>query len=157
MDKAEVLSSFDSARARLDAALDQVSRERMVAPGAAGEWSVKDIVAHITWAEREMLGVLRQRAMVGSDHWNLSQDARNAAVYAENRDRLLDDVLGEARQVAATLRAEIERLSDEELNSPTLIADIPGGLMPWQLLAGNSWAHYEEHLPAAQALADTAH
>jgi hypothetical protein len=114
------------------------------------------VLAHITWGEREMVGVLRQRAMVGSDLWGLSQDARNAAVFAENRDRALDDVLAEARQVFADLRVEIARLSDAEMVDPVLIAGMPGGLAPWQLLAGNTWKHYQEHLPALQALADRA-
>ena len=151
MEKSQLLALIDGERARLDAALGHLSPERMVAPGADGGWSVKDILAHITWSEREMTGVLRQRAMVGSELWNLSQDERNAAVYAENRARALDDVLAAWRSDFAELRAEITRLSDAELADPALIADIPGGLAPWQLLAGGTWRHYAEHLPAIQA------
>jgi hypothetical protein len=156
MQTAQVLSLMDQGHARLDATVGRISRERMVAPGADGEWSAKDIVAHLAWSEREMVGVLRQRAMIGSELWRLPQDERNAAVYAENRDRALDDVLDEAQRAFADLRAEIARLSGAEMDDPALIADMPGGLAPWQLLAGNTWKHYEEHLPALQALADTA-
>jgi hypothetical protein len=156
MQTAQVLSLIDNGHAHLDAALARISRERMSAPGAAGAWSAKDVVAHLTWSEREMVGVLRQRAMVGSGLWNLTQDERNAAVYAENHDRALDDVLAEGRDVFASLRAEIARLSDAEMADPALIAGMPGGLAPWQLLAGNTWKHYEEHLPGLQALAETA-
>ena len=151
MEKSQILALIDGERARLDAALGHLSRERMAAPGAEGGWSVKDILAHITWSERELTGVLRQRAMVGSDLWNLSQDERNAAVYAENRDRTLDDVLAAWQGDFAALRAEIARLSDAELADPALIAEIPGGLALWQLLAGGTWLHYAEHLPAIQA------
>lgn len=153
MDTAQVLALLDSERARLEAALARISPERMLTPGAAGAWSAKDIVAHITWAEREMVGVLRQRKLAGSELWNLSQDERNAAVYAESYARPLGDTLSEAQSVFAALRAEIERLSDTEVNDPALIAGMPAGLTPWQLLAGNTWAHYTEHLPALQALA----
>jgi hypothetical protein len=156
MQTAQVLSLIDDGHAQLDAALSHISRERMEAPGAEGDWSAKSVLAHITWGEREMVGVLRQRAMVGSDLWGLSQDARNAAVFAENRDRALDDVLAEARQVFADLRVEIARLSDAEMVDPVLTAGMPSGLAPWQLLAGNTWKHYQEHLPALQALADRA-
>jgi hypothetical protein len=156
MQTAQVLSLIDEGHAQLDAALSRISRERMVAPGADGGWSAKDIVAHITWSEREMVGVLKQRAMVGSDLWRLPQDEGNAVFYAENRDRALDDVLDEARRVFVALRAEVARLSDAEMADPALIAGEPGGLTPWQLLAGNTWRHYEEHLPALQALADAA-
>ncbi len=153
METAQVLSMIDQARDRLAEALAGVSRERLVAPGAEGGWSAKDILAHITWSERELVGVLQQRAMVGSDLWRLSQDERNAVVYASNRERPLDDVLEDARQVFAALRAEIARLSDAEINDPALIANIPGGITPWQLLAGGTWRHYDEHLPDVQARA----
>lgn len=153
MNTVETLALLDGARARLDEAVARIPRERMETPELDGGWSAKDAVAHITWSEREMVGVLRQRALVGSELWELSRDDRNAAVYAENRERPLDDVLAEARQVFVELRAEIARLSDEDLNDPAVIAGLPGEFTPWQLLAGNSWAHYPEHLPALQALA----
>jgi len=153
MDTAAVLALIDAERTRLDAALESIARERMEAPGADGDWSAKDVLAHITWSERELVGVLRARAMVGSELWMLSQDERNAAVYAQNHDRALDDVLAEARRGFADLRAEIERLSDAEMNSAATIPDMPGGLAPWQFLAGGTWRHYAEHLPALQALA----
>ena len=146
---------MDRERAAFDAALSILSRERLVAPGAAGVWSAKDIVAHVTWAEREMIGVLQRRELAGSDLWRLSQDERNAAVYAENRGRPLNDVLDDARGVFQSLRAEIARLSDEQINDPQWIARLPAGLTPWQLLAGNTWKHYEEHLSDLQALAVT--
>lgn len=118
---------MDRERAAFDAALSILSRERLVAPGAAGVWSAKDIVAHVTWAEREMIGVLQRRELAGSDLWRLSQDERNAAVYAENRGRPLNDVLDDARGVFQSLRAEIARLSDEQINDPQWIARLPAG------------------------------
>ncbi|HEU5342891.1 MAG TPA: DinB family protein [Ktedonobacterales bacterium] len=123
----EVLQLMDRERAAFDAALSILSRERLVAPGAAGVWSAKDIVAHVTWAEREMIGVLQRRELAGSDLWRLSQDERNAAVYAENRGRPLNDVLDDARGVFQSLRAEIARLSDEQINDPQWIARLPAG------------------------------
>jgi uncharacterized damage-inducible protein DinB len=151
----EVLQLIDRERTAFDATISHISRERLEAPGAAGVWSVKDIVAHVSWAEREMIGVFQRRELTGSDLWRLSQDERNAAVYAQNRGRTLDDVLDEARGVFAAMRAEIARVSDEQMNDPQLIAKAPEGLTPWQLLAGNTWKHYEEHLSDLQALAVT--
>jgi uncharacterized damage-inducible protein DinB len=151
----DVLRVIDREHAAFDAAISQISRDRLETPGAAGVWSVKDIVAHVSWAEREMIGVLQRRELSGSDLWRLSQDERNAAVYAENRDRTLDDVMEEARSIFLVMRAEIAQVSDEQMNDPQLIARAPEGLTPWQLLAGNTWKHYEEHLSDLQALAVT--
>jgi len=156
MTTAQVLSLIDEARGALDEALAGISRERMLAPGAESGWSAKDIMAHIAWSERETVGALQRRALVGSELWLLSQDERNAAVYRENRDRPLDDVQEEARQIFAAIRAEIALLSDAEMNDPALIAGMPGGLTPWQWLAGVTWKHYAEHLLMVQALATSA-
>ncbi len=103
MDKATFLETLRVKRAEWDALLAEVGEPRMAQPGPAGEWSLKDSIAHVTWCEREMVGVLRARALVGSHLWNVSQDERNAAVYRQNRDRSLSDVLAEAQQHSARI------------------------------------------------------
>ncbi len=153
MTKAEVMRLIDSSRKTFDAAVNALTPEQMVKPIGDSEWTPKDVVAHVTWSEREMVGVLRHRAMVGSDLWDVSQDERNAAVFVENRERSLDDVLRDAREVFAQLRSEVERLSEDELNNPAYIKDIPGGITPWQLISGSAWKHYEEHTDMLSQLA----
>jgi len=117
----------------------------------AGEWSVKDIIAHMTWCEREALGILQARALGGSDLWNLPQDERNAAVFVENRDRPLHEVLTEAQQVYAQLLEAVQTLSDEDLNDPNRFRDMPTDWLPWQIIAGNSYEHYRQHTPSIRA------
>lgn len=123
----------------------------MTEPGLAGEWSLKDIIAHVTWGEREMVGVLEARALVGSDLWNVSTDERNAAVYEQNRDRPLGDVLAEAQEIHAQLFTALEMLTDEDLNDPQRFQDMPADWIPWKLIAGNSYGHYDEHSPSIRA------
>jgi hypothetical protein len=48
MTKAQLLAELRAARAEWDALMAQVGEERMTEPGAAGVWSVKDVVAHLT-------------------------------------------------------------------------------------------------------------
>jgi len=59
MNKSEWLGTLQTERAQWDALVAEVGQARMTQPGAAGEWSVKDVIAHVTWFEREMVGVLR--------------------------------------------------------------------------------------------------
>jgi len=59
--KVRLLDMIRTARAEWDGLLSQVDETRMTQPGVAGEWSVKDVIAHITWHEREMIGMLRAR------------------------------------------------------------------------------------------------
>jgi len=147
MNKTEWLDTLQAERAQWDALLAQVDEARMTQPGAAGEWSVKDVIAHVTWFEREMVGVLRAHALVGSDLWNLPHDQRNAVIYEQNRDRALSEVLAEARAVFDQLLAGMQSLAEEDLHNPRRFADMPADWVPWQVIAGNSYEHYRQHTP----------
>ena len=118
----------------------------MIQPGVVGEWSIKDLVAHITWHEREMVGVLKARALVGSDLWDLPQHKRNAIIFEENHHRPLREVFAESQDVHQELVEELLKLSDEDLNDPGRFADMPADWIPWDLIAGNTYIHYQDHL-----------
>jgi len=154
MDKAELLNLVRTERASWEAALSEVGEDRMIEPGVDGDWSVKDIIAHITWSEREMVGMLQARALVGSDLWDLSNDERNAIVYQQNRDRALADVLAEAQDVYRQLMSALESLSDEDLNDPSRFADMPADWEPWRVIAGNTYLHYADHATSLRAWLD---
>jgi hypothetical protein len=148
MTPTRLLAALQAERARWDALLAEVGEARMTQAGVEGEWSVKDIIAHVTWFEREMVGLLQAHALVGSELWNLAQDERNAAIYEQNRGRPLSDVLAEARLVFEQLAAAAQSLSDEDLTDPLRFAGMPGDWTPWRILAGNSFEHYGQHAPS---------
>jgi hypothetical protein len=150
MQQAEFLDNIISARAAWDTQLARVQPGQMTSPGVVGKWSVKDLVAHITWSEREMVGVLQRRALVGSELWNLTNDERNEIVYQQNLGRQLDEVLAEARSIYARLFELVSALTEADLNDPLYIAGMPPGLLPWRLLAGNTYIHYLEHARQVQ-------
>ena len=51
--KALALEKLQTERRRLEQNLAQLSENDMLQPGVVGEWSVKDIVAHLTdWEQR---------------------------------------------------------------------------------------------------------
>ena len=89
MEKATLLKTLTETRAAWEALLAQIDEERMFQPGAAGNWSVKDVIAHVTWGESEIAPVLRTHVLAGSDLWNLSDDERNEITYQQNKDRTL--------------------------------------------------------------------
>ena len=91
--KTEFLERIRTSRTKLDEVVKSIDPMFMTAPGVCGDWSVKDILAHITWHEQEMFNVVLKRALVGSDLWNVSLELRNKTIYEENRDRGLKDVL----------------------------------------------------------------
>lgn len=155
MKKSEFLQQVQDTRAKWDDLLAQAPEDRMEDSGAAGKWTVKDIVAHITWGEKEMIGVIRSRALAGSDLWNASQTERNEVVYLENRDRALQEVLDEARQVYADLFEALTTLSEEDLNDAHHFAQMPESWQPWQVFASNTYEHYLEHIPSVRTWLDS--
>lgn len=154
MDKATFLEALHKEREEWEALLTEVGEQRMLEPGATGEWPVKDVIAHIMWCEREMVGVCEAHALVGSELWQVTDDERNAIVVAQYRETPLQEVLIEERQVYARLLAALQTLSDEDLNDARRFRDMPIEWVPWQLIAGNSSQHYRDHMPAIRAWLD---
>lgn len=145
----ELLRTIRKARARWDTALAGLDDAGVVQAGFAGDWSAKDVIAHIAWHEREMIGMIRTRALAGSELWVLPLDERNNAIYRANRDRPLAEVRREAAAVYAELLEALETLSDEDLVDPAHFPGMPADWQPWQVIASNTFEHYEDHLPAA--------
>jgi hypothetical protein len=148
MDKATFINTLEQSRAEWEALLAQVDEERMLQSGAAGKWSVKDVIAHVTWGEREMVPIMRTRELVGSELWELSDDERNEIVYQQHRDRPLQEILQEEQQAYADLLEAAQALSDEDLNDPHRFKQMPEGWVPWQIIAGCSFKHYQDHVPS---------
>ncbi len=151
MDKMTFLETLKTDRSQWEAWLAHVDDRQLMQPGVSGEMSMKDVVAHVTWYEREMVGVLKQRALVGSDLWDLSTDQRNAAIFEANRDRSPSDVREEAQQVFEQLVEALESLAGDELTDPAQFRDMPTDWIPWQVIASNSYEHYHQHIPDVRA------
>ncbi len=147
MDKATLLKTLTETRAAWEALLAQIDEEQMLKPGAAGKWSVKDVIAHVASGERELVPVLRTHVLAG-DLWNLSDDERNEIEYQQHKDRPLHDIVNEERQAYTALLEVVQTLSDQDLHDPHRFKNMPQEWRPWQLIAGNSFKHYEDHMPS---------
>jgi uncharacterized damage-inducible protein DinB len=148
MDKATLHKTLIETRAAWEALLAQINEEQMQKPGVAGKWSVKDVITHISWCESEIIPVLRTHVLAGSDFWNLSDDEGNEITYQKNKDRPLHDIVNEERQAYTTLLEVVQQLRDEDLNDPHCFKNMPQEWIPWELIAGNSFKHYEDHMPS---------
>ena len=145
MNKQTLLEKLKKARAEWDALLQTIDAEQMMHPGIGGEMSVKDVIAHIAWFEREMVAVLQQQALVGSPYWQLPTDERNALIFAENRERPLTNIRAEATTIFAQLVDALAQFPHNDLSDPTLFRDMPLDWIPWQIIAQNSFEHYAHH------------
>ncbi|MGO8950446.1 MAG: DinB family protein [Ktedonobacterales bacterium] len=147
--KEQLLSMIQSARTHWDMLLAGIPQAWMTEPGVDGEWSIKDIIAHIAWGEQESLGVAQAHVLVGSALWQLPQDERNAAVFEQNRRRKLQEVLADSRQIFRRYFEAVAALSEEDLNDPSRFAGMPEGWRPWRILYDPG--HYEAHAASLQA------
>ena len=143
VNKTQLLDMMRTARAQWESLLAEIPAAWMTEPGVEGERSVKDIIAHIAWGERENFGVAQAHALVGSELWQLSEDERNAAVFEQNRGRDVRDVLAESRHVFEQYLEAVEALSEEELNDPRRFQGLPEWWRHCTILYDHT--HYEVH------------
>ena len=154
MDKREFIQRVKSERERWDELLAQVPDGLMLQPGVEGDWSAKDILAHVTWYEREMIGMLKTRALSGSDWWALPLDERNDAVHGEVRDMSLEEVRAEASRVFPELVEQLELLPEEALNDSSHFEGMPSEWAPSDVIGSNTFRHYPEHTESIQRLTE---
>jgi uncharacterized damage-inducible protein DinB len=150
MDKATFVKTLKEIRAQWEALLAQVDKEWMLEPGAAEKWSVKDIIAHIAWSEQELVPVMQTHVLAGSELWNLSLDERNEVVYQQNQNRPLHEIMMEEQEAYAHFLQAVQELSEEDLNEPHRFNNMPEVWVPWQILAGSSFKHYQDHMPSVR-------
>ncbi len=140
-------------RARWNDLLAQVDPARMEEPGIEGTWSLKEVIAHLTWYERRVLEGARQILSTGTftrqQHAQLGLDERNAAIAEESRARPLSDVVSDSKLVYDQMLALIAA-SPEPLLNDTQRFGFPGNIAPWMAVANNTFLHYREHEAAVR-------
>ncbi len=144
--KDDFVHSIRSGRRAWQASWEHLDEAQLTQPGRLGTWSIKDMLAHVTWHERQMCRMIQEMDLLaGSDLWNLALDERNAAIYALNKDRPLPEVLKEVRAAIVELLDLLEPLSEEDLHEASHFKNMPAEWKPWSVMAGNTYEHYEEH------------
>ncbi len=151
MTRDQVLLALKDSRTKMEAALRGLTDEQLLEPGVMGEWSVKDILAHLTAWEAEVVtrlaklqaGKKIQSVVPAGD----SIDSLNAKWYQEHKDRDLDRVLTDFRGVREQMIRQVDSLNDQQLALP----------LPWSkadtienLIAWNSYDHEPEHAEQIQ-------
>jgi hypothetical protein len=131
MKKSELLNWLPEEYQQWGALLEKIGPERMEQPGVNGDWSMKDIVAHlIGWNHWLVLRTQaagrgepepppphlhcteRSAVQVWPAHLQ-TEDEVNAWIFESNRGRSVQEALEEARQVFQQLLAVIEGLPED--------------------------------------------
>ncbi|HEX7589157.1 MAG TPA: ClbS/DfsB family four-helix bundle protein [Anaerolineae bacterium] len=149
MDKQELLETIKTTQIGWEALLTEVGEARMTVAGVTGDWSIKDIIVHLTaWEERTVarLTAVRQGGKPEPAPWpkNLSEEEENAWIYEANRKRTLRDVLEDSRRVQNRLMKLLQSVTNEELNEAGRFSWLGGNKLV-ESIPGNTYEHYQEH------------
>lgn len=119
MKKSELLNWLQEEYGQWEVLLEEVGPARMEQPALNGDWSMKDIVAHLTgWQPRVNASLLA--AQRGESEppppWPSelqTDDEINAWIYESNRGRSVREVLDETQQVFQHLLVVVEGLPED--------------------------------------------
>jgi hypothetical protein len=164
LNRSELISRLRSERQVWNLLLLEAGDDRLeeILPG--GEWSLKDITAHICAYEDWLAGWLeasrRGEVFPPSVTTLPDQDERNSMIYRQNRFRTAEDVLAEAAWVFDRLVSAVHALPDVELED---VARTNWFVKPywdentplWKCIAGDSFEHYHQHIPQVRRWLDT--
>lgn len=169
--KADLLSTLRAERVKLDAAFARIPDQRMTLPGAMGEWSAKDMLAHLlcyeTWIAAQVDTSLRSDLPpeIINDRMDDTEE-RNQLYYRLYKERSVQEVQAESRRIFERLLAAVESVTEEALNTPMAFDDhnnlnpttwdVPPEPVLWPLwrwVAYESYEHYPDHIPDLEAWA----
>ncbi|PZS03659.1 MAG: hypothetical protein DLM69_02775 [Candidatus Chloroheliales bacterium] len=160
MNKAELLDDIRHEHERLEGLVGQLGEDQLTAPGVVGDWSVKDILAHITAWDRLLPGWL-EAARIGA-HPKLpsegyswaDEDKLNEAIYKANKDAPPDKVMAGFQASYHRVLQEVGALSDEQLTEPQQYAWMHGKPLS-SLVATDTSEHYKEFAEAIESWLDS--
>jgi len=141
------------------ALVDEVGRDRMNEPGPMGDWTFKDLTAHLAaWrnARIPMLAAISRAEPVPAPPWPADMeddDVINAWFQERDRARALDDVLDDYDRSFDRLATVLESMPDDVARDPNAMPWAPG----YVIIDTDFTEHlHEEHLPSIRAWLDGA-
>ena len=149
---AEIARRTRETGARLELLLAQLSVGQMNQPGAVGVWSVKDVLAHIAFWERYMIGILRAVARGETPQLEAEDETerRNASVVAQYYLRPLATVIADWHAAREELLEELAALSAADLHDPSRFRWNEGRPLIGRIMA-NAYEHEQEHIDQIRA------
>jgi hypothetical protein len=154
--KGEAVAAINREREAWEDLLAEVGEDRMLEPGPMGEWTFKDLAAHLTaWRERTLQRL--EAAAHGQPEppppWPAEfndddddVDKINAWFQRQSEEKLLGEVLDESRESYARLAEAVQQLPDEALSDGSYFAWTEGEPLGDVIVSGGIFGHlYDEH------------
>jgi uncharacterized protein (TIGR03083 family) len=141
------------ARERLLTSIEGLSEEEMLEPGVCGEWSVRDVLAHIAAWDRETTAMF-EAMLRGERHYFLDLDEEGLEQFNQDRHETARGLTVD--EAVAELTASREALLDlvRETDNARMFAPAPGDEHADFSIAaclGAQISHDEEHAEMIEA------
>jgi hypothetical protein len=159
--RAGLLEAVGRLREELDRVIAEADEERIEQPDRFGDWSLKDVIAHLTgWrlvtAARLEAGLRHEEpAFPWPSHFDEADGPHeiNRWFYETNRDKPLADVLSESRETFERVELAIASMPEDDLLMPGRFAWLywtEEALGP-AVVRGSMNHYYSEHEPSIRA------
>jgi uncharacterized protein (TIGR03083 family) len=143
MDRQQLLNKLDTGWAALKASYAGLPDARLAEPGVVGDWSIKDVLAHVTTWEEEALKYLPLISAGGTPRRYSTNyggiDAFNAQMAEQKRSLSLSDVLRQLDETHARLVDYVQGVPEEQFARETRFR---------RRLRLDTYSHYREHARA---------
>lgn len=156
MDRRELMQNMQVGRSQLEAALFGLSDQQLLAAELDNGWSGKDLLAHLAFWEKRVGDIYLGLVMgdiAGLEGASLSVDALNARALEQNRLMSLAQVRENESWAYQALRRLAAAAPEKHLFDPQCFT-WTGGRPFVEWIVDNTYAHYDEHLPALLAWRD---
>jgi hypothetical protein len=154
VNKASILNELNTSYTAVEEILASLDKTQYFIEGVIPDWSIKDVLAHISsWHHRLLKwldAALHNEEPSLSGPNNLEEmDALNAQFYQENKVLPLYQVLTDFRTSYQHIKDIVQAMPEEDLMNPHRFAWSKGEPL-WQAIAGDTYEHYREHLVQIQ-------
>lgn len=143
MTREQLLARIDAAWQAFGDSYAGLTDEQLQEPGVAGDWSVKDLIAHVTWWEQEALKHVPLIVAGGRPpRYSVTYggiDAFNTLMAEKKRDRSLAEIRNESEDTHRRLLAMIRDVPEDHFTRETRVR---------RRLRLDTYSHYPIHTEA---------
>ena len=156
MDKTTLLKEMENSHREALELLENLPDKAFSLP-IEGDWNLKDILAHLTMWEAQLVTLLWQASRGGRPstvHFSgRSTEAINAEWYAQNKERPLALVWNDFVRIRDQTLRRVRAFSEKDLQNPRRYRWL-GGRPLWQWVAEATFEHEREHLEPIRSWAE---
>lgn len=150
--KAELLADLSAGWEEWKSALAGLDEQRMSEPVGGGEWSVKDITAHLTayngWYVRSAEAGFKGELPAPDGTETMSLEERNQHYHAKTKDRSLAEVMEEADKTFHRLLELVAAHDEKFFTTPQKLKGLDRPVKVWEQLRSNVYEHQRKHARA---------